>query len=190
MEFQEVVSARRSVRAFEPEPLDQGQIDRLLEAACWAPSPLNLQPWRFLLIDDPGLKARIRRQGEAAAQAVLSGGGPAWVKKYGFAFLEQAPLLILVLYDPKKNGLGTYFNQHTGALSAAAAAIQNLMLAAAEMGLGTVWFTFFDPAELARSLEVPEGLEIAALVPVGVPAETPPVPPRKPAKVFRNHFEG
>jgi len=188
MELQEALASRRSVRAFEPTPLEQGQIDRLLEAACQAPSPLNLQPWRFLLIDDPGLKSRIRRQGEAAAQAVLSGGGPAWVKKYGFAFLEQAPLLILVLYDPKKNGLGTYFNQHTGALSAAAAAIQNLMLAAAEMGLGTLWFTFFDPGELAAMLEVPAGLEIAALVPVGVPAETPPAPPRKPAKVFRNGF--
>ena len=189
MEFREVLQGRRSVRAFEDQPLSPEQVEDLIQAAQWAPSPLNLQPWRFLLIDRPELKAEVRRLGEAAAQAVIQGGGPSWVKKYGFDFLEQAPLLILVLYDPKKAGLGTYFNQPSGALAAAAAAIQNLMLAAAEMGLGTVWFTFFDPAELARSLGVPPGLEIAGLVPVGVPAQEPPVPPRKPARVYRNQFD-
>ncbi len=189
MEFKEVLQARRSVRAFKDQALTPEQVEALIQAAQWAPSPLNLQPWRFVLIDQPGLKAEVRRLGEAAARAVLEAGGPSWVKKYSFDFLEQAPLLVLVLYDPKKGGLGTYFNQPSGALSASAAAIQNLMLAAADMGLGTVWFTFFDPDELARRLGVPPGLEIAGLLPVGVPAEEPPAPPRKPARVYRNQFD-
>ncbi len=188
MEFKEVLQARRSVRAFQDQAPSPGQVEELIRAAQWAPSPLNLQPWRFLLIDRPELKAEVRRLGQDAARAVLEGGGPSWVKKYGFDFLEQAPLLILVLYDPRQGGLGDYFNQPGGARLAAAAAIQNLMLAAAEMGLGTVWFTFFDPGEMARALGVPEELEIAGILPVGVPAGETPVPPRKPARVYRNRF--
>lgn len=188
MQLKEALSARRSVRAFESTPLSQEQIEALLTAATWAPSPLNLQPWQFLLISQDQGKARVKEVAQEAVGRVLEAGGPGWVKKYGLDFLTQAPLLIVVLSDPNKGGLGGYFNQSQGALVGSAAAVQNLMLTAAEMGLGTLWFTFFDPQAMKAALAVPAELDIVGLIPVGVPAEEAKAPPRKPPKVHRELY--
>jgi nitroreductase len=99
-------------------------------------------------------------------------------------------MLIAVLYDPQKGGLGSYFNNPHGALSAAAAAIQNLMLTATDLGLGTLWFTFFDPVKMRQALEAPENLEVAGVIPVGAPKGETKKPPRKPAKVFSQRYGG
>jgi 5,6-dimethylbenzimidazole synthase len=139
MEFKTLVKARRSCRSFEDTAVTDEQLAGILEAGQWAPSPLNTQPWEFIVITDEAAKAEIREIGEAARQAVLDQGGPAWAAKYGMDFLEQAPMLIVVTVDPVKGGgLGGFFGQEHGALQAASACIQNMMLAASDMGLETL----------------------------------------------------
>jgi len=188
VEFQQVLKGRRSVRAFRDAPVSDEQVNALLEAATWAPSPLHLQPWSFVVVRGQEAKAKVKELCQAAKQAVVDAGGPEWVHKYGFDFLDQAPVYVVVFYDPRKGGLGPYFNQPLGALQGASAAVQNLMLAAAEQGLGSLWLTFFDPAAMAQALGAPEGLEVAGVIPLGVPAGEVKAPPRKAPKVFLDAY--
>ena len=188
MEFQEVLRGRRSVRAFSDAPVSPETVSALIEAATWAPSPLHLQPWSFVVVRGDEAKAKIKARCEQAKQAVIEADGPDWVQKYSFDFLDQAPVLVVVFSNPKKGGLGAYFNQPMGALQGTSAAVQSLMLAAAEQGLGSLWLTFFDPVAMAQALGAPEGLEVAGVIPLGVPAGEVKAPPRKAAKVFSEAY--
>ena len=91
-----------------------------------------------------------------------------------------------ITVDPKKGGLGSFFGQKYGAMQAASACIQNMMLAATDLGLETLWFTFFEPQKLQEELDIPQNLEIAGVLPIGKPKEPIKAPPRKEARV---HYE-
>lgn len=184
MELWQAITSRRSVRAFLPDPIGEAELAKLLQALSWAPSPLNLQPWSVVAVSDPAQKEAIRAAAEAAKTKVAAGGGPGWAAKYAADFLVQAPLVLAVAYDPAKGGLGGHFNQPHGALSAVSAGIQNLMLAAAELGLGSLWFTFCDPADLRPVLGIPDKLELAGIIPLGRPDGEVKAPPRKPVPLF------
>jgi nitroreductase len=110
------------------------------------------------------------------------------VKKYDSGLVEKAPVLIVVVVNPKKGGMGSYFGQKFGALQAGAACVQNMMLAAADMGLGTLWFTFFDPDLLRPVLDIPEEFPIVGVIPVGKPTEPMKTPPRKDPKIYHQRY--
>ncbi len=188
MDFVDALRSRRSCRDFRPDPLDQSRIGELIDAARWAPSPLNLQPWEFVVVTDQTVKSQVRQVAESARQEVVAQGGPGWAGKYSLDFLERAPVLIAVVYDPAKNGLGRYFGQSSGALCAAAAAVENIMLAATAAGLGSLWFTFFDPARMRAILGVPDNLELAGIIPVGMAANQPPAPPRQTPRIHYQRY--
>ena len=188
MEFEKLVKERRSVRSFEETTLSESQLAGILEAAQWAPSPLNLQPWEFILIDDPKLKDEIRMVGEEAKGEVKEKDGPSWAAGYEMDFLKEAPLLVVVLVDPSRGGLGGYFGQEYGAMQGASACVQNILLACADMGLGALWFTFFRPEKLRPVLNIPENYEIAGIIPIGTPGGSTKSPPRKEPKIHRNLY--
>jgi len=188
MEFKDLVKARRSCRAFEGTRVTDEQLAFILEAGQSAPSPLNLQPWEFIVITEEDLKTQIRILAEDARQAVIDNGGPGWAAKYGMHFLEEAPLMIAVTFDPEKGGLGGFFGQKYGAMQAASACIQNMMLAASDVGLESLWFTFFAPEKLQAALDIPPDLEIAGLLPIGKPREPIKAPPRKEAKIHHQRY--
>ena len=188
MEFQEVVKSRRSCRAFESDAIPEDQLAAIMEAGQWAPSPLNAFGWEYIIITDAEVKSQIRKVSEAAKQAVLDGGGPGFAAKYNMNFLEEAPVLIVVVYDPTKKGLGDFFNQQYGAVQAVSACVQNMMLAAAEYGLGTLFFTWFDPEKMQPVLNIPDHLEIAAIIPIGKPKGEIKAPPRKEPKVHQQSY--
>ena len=190
MEFKELVKTRRSCRAFGSSEVPEDQIAAIIEAGQWAPSPLNLQPWEFIVITEKDIKAQIKQAAEEAKQQVLDGGGPGWAGKYGMDFLDEAPAYIAIVFDPSKKGLGSFFGQPYGALGAVSACVQNMMLAAADQGLGSLWFTFFAPEKVQTILNVPDNLEIAGLLPIGTPNEEAKAPPRKEAVVHRERYTG
>ena len=103
-------------------------------------------------------------------------------------YLKGAPVFIVVVFDPSKGGLGVFFNQPHGALQAVSACVQNMMLAAADQGLGTLWFTFFDPAKLQALLGIPEKFEVAGVILIGKPAEDAKAPPRKEPVVHTDRY--
>jgi nitroreductase len=188
MAFRELVKHRRSCREFTDTPVTREQIEAIVTAGQWAPSPLNQQPFQFIAVTDPQLRDGIQKTGTAARKAVADQGGPGWAQKYPMEFVGACPLIIVVVSDPSKGGLGNFFNQPHGALQAASACIQNMMLMAAELGLGTLWFTFFDPEDMKPLLNIPSELEIAGAVLVGTPTAEVKAPPRKPPRIHDNRF--
>jgi nitroreductase len=188
MEFNAVLEARRSGRNFDPSPAPEEHIQAIIRAGCLAPSPLNLQPWEFIVITAPEVKAEVRRTSEKAKQAVLDNGGPSWVNKYGMDFLDAAPVMIAVLVDPTKGGLGGFFGQTLGALQAGSACVQNMMLAGAELGYESLWFTFFHPDEMKATLGVPGALEVAGVVLFGKPVQPTKAPPRRAPVIHRQKY--
>lgn len=162
MEFAEVVRRRRSVRRFKPDPVPREKLVQLLEGAISAPSAGNVQPWRFLVIEDPG-----RRRALAAAALRQN-----WI--------AGAPALIVVLADLERaaasygsRGVELYALQDT------AAAVQNLLLGAVDAGLAACWVGAFSESEVSRILELPAGLRPVAMVPVGRAEKNPPPRPSR-----------
>ena len=190
MDFSELVKTRRSCRSFDSTEIAEDQLSSILEAGQWAPSPMNALPWEYVVITDAAMKAKIREVAEEAKQAVLDNGGPGFAAKYDMGFLESAPMVIAVVFDPSKKGLGDFFNQKHGALQAASACVQNMMLAAAEFGLGTLWFTWFDPDKMQAALNIPANLELAAVIPIGKFKGEVKAPPRKEPTVHREQYSG
>jgi len=188
MEFAELIKKRRSCRGFDKTPVSQENVDAILEAAQWAPSPLNLQPFQFITITDPTLKSQVQKLGLEAKQTVMDNNGPGWVEKYPMGFVADAPLIVVVVYDPEKGGLGNYFGMPHGALQAASAAVQNMTLKATELGIDSLWFSFFEPASLRPVLDIPDTLDIAGAILVGKPAMAAKSPGRKPPKVHKEKF--
>jgi nitroreductase len=145
---------RFSCRRYRQDPVPRATIEAMLEAAIWAPSGGNLQPWRFAVVLSPGLR-------RALASAA-----------YGQSFVAAAPAVIVVCAVPEESarhygprGRELYCLQDT------AAATENLLLAATELGLGACWVGAFDERAVARELALPDGWRPVAVVPVGFPAE-------------------
>lgn len=180
MDLFEAMKERRSCRDFLADPIDDETIDRVLEAASWAPSPLNLQPWHFTVIKDQAVKEEIFSEAERCRAWALEKSGWKWLGGYDAGFLKMAPVIIAVAGDPKKTGVDIFMEDGSmGYQHACAAAIQNMQLAAHALGLGSIWFTFFDKGEIRRILKIGDDKTPLALVCLGRPASKPPAVPRK-----------
>lgn len=150
---------RRSIRKFKSEPVAQGQIEQLLEAAVMAPSAQNKQPWHFIICDDKEILQKFQQ-----------------IHPYS-KMLDEAPLMIMVCGDTEKQA-GPYFY-----LEDCAAATENILLAAHAMGLGSCWFGLPPESELQARVQqlfgMPEYIKPFCGVALGVPAQQPPRPERK-----------
>jgi F420 biosynthesis protein FbiB-like protein len=187
------VEARRSIRAFTPEPVAREVLDGLVGAACLAPAPHHSRPWRFVVVDTPDGKADLAAGMGAQWRVDLDGDGvdPARIDELVEASrvkLTTAPALVLgcLTWD----GLDRYPDETRRraewgmALLSLGAAVENLMLAAAAGGLASCWVAapIFCPDAARVALTLPDDWSPAALVLVGHPApeytprERPPVP--------------
>jgi len=148
MEFIDVVRARKSVRSYSSKIVEEEKLTRILEAARIAPSWANRQCWSFIVVKD---REKIRE---------LAGGliNP---------WLKQAPVIIVACGNPKKSGSRNGMDYY---LVDVAISMEHLVLAAADLGLGTCWIGGFDEKKVKRTLGVPENIKIVALTPVGYPA--------------------
>jgi 5,6-dimethylbenzimidazole synthase len=180
MDVLQAIRHRRSCRRFLPDPIGEETLRQMLEAAAWAPSPLNSQPWEFIIVTNADKKAELRSAAEACHQWALAESGWQWLSRYRMDFLTQAPVIIAVVGDPKKTGVDMFQEEGTVAYQhACAAAIQNLLLAAHALEIATLWFTFFDKTEVRKILDVPVEKTPLALVCAGKAAEEIAEVPRK-----------
>jgi nitroreductase len=170
--FLKLCRARKSVRRFADRAVEREKIELCLEAARRAPSADNLQPWRFIVFDDPEKKAQL-------AAAVFRG-AYALSKR-----LAHAPVLVGLLI--KENLL---VNKVAGAIQGtqwqlvdAGIGGEHFVLAAAEQGLGTCWIGWYDGRALIKHLGLRgRGYKPVALIALGYPASnvSPSERPRKP----------
>jgi nitroreductase len=158
----EAIRTRRSVRAFTGEAVSEEDVQRLIEAARWAPSAGNLQPWEFIIVRENETKRKLS------------------IAALDQTFIEDAPVVIIVCADQARSAWryrdrGTYLYS----LQDTAAATQNILLAVHAMKLGACWIGAFHEEEVKRALGTPRNLKPIAIVPVGHPAERPAAPPRR-----------
>jgi 5,6-dimethylbenzimidazole synthase len=172
-----VIAMRRDMRHFLPEPLDEALVGRLLGAAHMAPSVGLMQPWRFIRIRDPGLRASIHALVEEerikTAQA-LAEREDEFMRLKVEGILDCGELLVAALADGRE---GHVFGRRTMPemdLASVACAIQNLWLAARAENVGMGWVSLFDPESLRRLMHMPEGSRPVAVLCLGyVPAFYP-----------------
>jgi nitroreductase len=183
MDLLEAIKNRRSCRNYLPEPIDEMIIESILEAGMWAPSPLNMQPWEFIVITSQDTKDKIFAEAERCRQWALEKSGWKWLDSYYVDFLKKAPVIIAVVGDPKKTGVDMFTDEGMeGYQAGCAAAIQNIHLLAHSFGLGSLWFTLFDKKALRAILEVGVDKTPVAMVLLGKPGAPPTAMPRKNVK--------
>ncbi|MEW6174048.1 MAG: nitroreductase family protein [Bacillota bacterium] len=151
-----VIGQRCSIRKFTKEPVAREVIENLLEAARWAPSGGNLQPWFFYVVTD-------EKQRQCLAAAALNQ-----------AFIAKAPVVIVVCAEPSRSAqLYGERGRHLYCLQDTAAAAQNILLAATAYGLGSCWVGAFDENQIRLCLGIPAEFRPVALIPIGYPAFRP-----------------
>ena len=180
MELRTATTERRNCRNYLPDALSKETIERLLEAATWAPSPVNNQPWEFIVITSPELKAKLFAEAETRRQFLYEKSGWKWLNRYEMGFLKDVPVIIAVVGDPKKSGADMFLKDGGMAYQhACAAAIQNILLTAHSLGFGSLWFTLFEREVLRELLSIDSEKDPLALICVGKPAGEPFQTPRK-----------
>lgn len=179
MEVLDAIKTRRSIRNFKPDPVDDKTLAAIMEAARWAPSWANTQCSRFVVVRDIKIQAQLA--------GTLSQGNPAT------GAIEHAPVVIVACAELKKAG---YYHGESRTdkgdwfMFDVALAMQNLVLAAHALGLGTVHVGLFDAKKAADILGVPEGFCVVEMTPLGIPEREGRVTARKELSeiVFHNKF--
>ncbi len=170
MDLFTAIETRTSCRQFLADEVDRQTVMRILSAAGRAPSPLNTQPWQFLVVTSDAQKKKIHAEGERCRKWAIEKSGWHWLEKYKTDFLLQAPVLVAVVGDPKKSGMDMFQKEGpVGYQLACAAAIQNMMLAAHALDVGSLFFTLFDKDRLRRILDIPNEKTPVAIVCLGKP---------------------
>ncbi len=180
MDIFTTIRERRSCRSYLPDPISDEVIEKILEAAVWAPSAANNQPWEFIVVSNKSVKKEISSESEKCRKILFEKSGWKWVDRYRVNFLEEAPVVIAVVGDPQKTGADMFLEG--GGLAyrdGCAAAIQNLLLAARALELGTLWFTLFDKEAIRRILKLDTAKEPLALICLGKAAAVTAPPPRR-----------
>lgn len=156
MTVKELIAKRRSIRRYLDISVERNKILECLEAARLAPSADNVQPWRFLVIDDPVLKAKF-------ADEVFSG-------IYSVSkFASKAPVLIVILarLDIIANRIGKQIQGVNFYLIDCGIAGEHIVLQAEELGLGTCWVGWFHKRRARKILDIPKKFKIVSLLTMG-----------------------
>lgn len=150
MSFLELTKKRYSVRKYKDEPVEREKLLQVLEAARYAPSACNYQPWHFIVVTDEELKNRI-------------------AETYPRDWFREAPVVIVACGDHSSSWKRGDGKDHCDV--DLAIAIEHMALAAADLGFCTCWVCAFDARRCHEILELPDNLEVVALLPLGYPAE-------------------
>jgi len=143
----EVISSRRSIRKYENKQIPKQVLDQILEAGRQSPSAMNKQPYRFVVVTKPELKKDMK--------SVFS------------RFLDSAPVVIVGCANVNARITGKW------AVIDTTIALQNMVLAAWSLGVGSCWIGSFNEQKTKKALKVPDDWKIVGLLTLGYPAEAP-----------------
>lgn len=160
MDVAEAIRNRRSSRRFLDKDIPESAIEALIDAVRWAPSAGNLQARRFYFVQEQELK-------EMLAVAAI-----------GQMFISSAPLVVVACADLNRISHYGKRGRELYVIQDVAAAVENMMLQACELGLGSVWVGAFNDEQIVKILEIPDYLRPMAIIPIGYPAHQPAAPRR------------
>jgi nitroreductase len=144
MDVFEAIQIRRSIRSYQDKPVEREKLEMIVEAGRLAPSAKNVEPWHFIAVTD------------AEKRKTLSGGK--WA-----TFLVQAPLVVVACGDKKASPEWYAID--------VALAVENMVLVAISLGLGTCCVGSFNEKEIKTALKIPENLEVLVMLAVGYPGD-------------------
>jgi len=170
--------SRRSIRFFKNDPIAAKHVKMILEAARWAPSGANAQPWKFIVIRNSKVRRDLQNTMDSVGKTVREkykqfpwGATPRDAK-----LISQAPVIVGICADFNRKELRKYDimpkeHKQEIVMCSIAAAIQNMMLMATALGIGSVWVSPLFTEEIGQLLRIPATLQLVALVPLGYPAK-------------------
>ena len=175
MDFYKVLESRNSTIKFSDEPIESDSLSRMINAAMRSPSWKNNTSYRLMFVDDLKLKEEI-------SETILND-----TDKMKDA-IKQAPLLAVILGDPKESGI---IEDKEYYLVDAAIAMQQLILAATNEGYGTCWLGCMNQDKVKETLEIPKNYNVIAMTPIGKAEEYKDEKPKKDVReyVFLNKFK-
>jgi nitroreductase len=198
MDVLKAIETRRSIRKYRPDPVDNETVERVLEAARWAPSWANTQCWRFIVVRDIDIKNKLADTligvtGKAGQSLQVGPNGEPLAPMKGVSqrpnraaeAIRDAPVAIIACAELAKSGFYTkdpgeaVTDKGDWFMFDVALAMQNLTLAAHSLGLGTVHVGAFDARKVADLLAVPKGFAVVEMTPLGYPDEQPAARKRK-----------
>ena len=159
MEYFDLISARYSVRAYKPDPVEDEKLHQVLNAARLAPTADNRQPFKIIVIHTQGKEAELR-------------------KIYNREWFTQAPLILCACGVPRLSWVRRDQRRYLDV--DVAIVMDHLILAATDLGLGTCWIAAFNAAAARQVLGLPEEIEPLIFTPLGYPADLPRPKERKP----------
>ncbi len=161
-DFQKLVHTRRSIRRFQDRPVEREKLLTCAEAARLAPSAEHVQPWRFLIVDDPEKKKTLS---EGAFSGIYA--PTRWA--------ARAPVLVVLLakLDVLANRLGKQIQGTSYYLIDMGIGGEHFVLQAHELGLGSCWIGWFSEKGARKALNIPRRYKIVCLLALGYPASFP-----------------
>jgi nitroreductase len=150
MEFETVIKTRESIRKYSTKPVEEEKINYIIECARRAPSCINRQCWRFIIVNDKKIIE------ELSKTSLIN------------LWLKNVPVIITACGD---TGQSCVINDINYFIVDVSIALEHLVLAATDKGLGTCWIAGFDGKKVKEILEIPEHVQVVALTPLGYPAE-------------------
>lgn len=159
MYLENIIKGRRSIRSFQNKEIPEEHLLAVLEAGIWAPSGSNIQPWEFILINDPTLIKKIK---------LLSPG------------LYGMPKILIVLCINKKRSERAGRQGQSLAIMDISMAAQNMMLMSYSLGIGSCPIASFSKSGLKELLDIPEEVDPVLMISLGYPSEWPYPPERRP----------
>jgi len=158
MDFLALAGKRYSVRAYKTDQVEDDKLQKVLEAACIAPTAHNLQPFQFIVIHTKGREAELRRI-------------------YSASWFVQAPIVICACGMSSQSWVRSDGRNYCDV--DVAIAMEHLILAAADLSLGTCWIGAFNPDAAREVLSLPDGVEPIVFTPLGYPDDEPRPKKRK-----------
>ena len=158
MDVLTAIKERRSIRKYADKPVEEEKLQKVLEAARLSPSARNQQEWKFIVVKDPETRKKLTEEA------------------IGQPFVGEAPIILVCCGTEPESIMRCGQPRYTVDLSIATA---YMILAAYEQGLGTCWLGSFDENKVKDILDIPEGVRVVSITPLGYPDESPAPRPRK-----------
>jgi len=156
MSFFDLIKARQSVRKYSGKPVEREKIEKCIEAARLAPSASNSQPWRYIIVDEPGLKEKIGK--ETYSNLIRFN-----------KFTEQTPVIVVIVIEksPIITQIGAKLKKREFSLIDIGISAEHFCLQAAEEGLGTCMLGWFNEKSIKKHLKIPKNKTIGLLISLG-----------------------
>ena len=180
MDCIQAILERRSCRNFLNKKVEEEKITKILECGFYAPSPVNKQPWEFIVVENKQYNDRLIEISSKAKKNAGEKSDWGWLPKMDVSFIKEVPVLIVVVGDPSRNGAEQFLEEPSkGYEHTCSASVQNMLLVAQSLGLASLWFTLFEKNDVRTLFDIDKEKDPLAIICLGYAENFGKTPSRK-----------